>query len=94
MLILKMRLSIRRDVIDDIAHFWTKNWLLRDFFVYIFGRMEHMVLIAVNVVIVAMQMGAILSPVTAAVLLAGQVKLGINCVKLGICLFVCLFVFC
>lgn len=53
-----------------------------------------MVLIAVNVVIVAMQMGAILSPVTAAVLLAGQVKLGINCVKLGICLFVCLFVFC
>lgn len=53
-----------------------------------------MVLIAVNVVIVAMQMGAILSPVTAAVLLAGQVKLGINYIKLGICLFVCLFVFC
>lgn len=94
MLILKMRLSIRRDVIDDIEHFWTKNWLLRDFFVYIFGRMEHMVLIAVNVVIVAMQMGAILSLVTAAVSLAGQVKLGINYVKLGICLFVCLFVFC
>lgn len=94
MLILKMRLSTRRDMIDDIAHFWTKNWLLRDFFVCIFGRMEHMVLIAVNVVIVAMQMGAILSPVTAAVSLAGQVKIGINYIKLGICLFVCLFVFC
>ncbi|XP_010128967.1 PREDICTED: uncharacterized protein LOC104487636, partial [Chlamydotis macqueenii] len=35
-------------------------------------RMEHMVLIAVNVVTVATQMGVILSPVTAAVLRAGQ----------------------
>lgn len=36
--------------------------------------MEHMVLIAVNVVTVATQMGVILSPATAAVLQAGQVK--------------------
>lgn len=45
--------------------------------------MEHMVLIAVNVVTVAMQMGVILSPVTAAVLQAGQVKLVITFVNLG-----------
>lgn len=42
-----------------------------------------MVLIAVNAVTVAMQMGAILSPVTAAVLQAGQVKLAITFVNLG-----------
>lgn len=36
--------------------------------------MEHMVLIAVNAVTVTTQMGAIPSPVTAAALLAGQVK--------------------
>lgn len=42
-----------------------------------------MVLIAVNVVTVAMQMGVILSPVTAAVLQAGQVKLVITFVNLG-----------
>lgn len=41
-----------------------------------------MVLIAVNVVTVAMQMGAILSPVTAAVWQAGQVKLAITFVNL------------
>jgi len=36
--------------------------------------MEHMVLIAVSAVTVTTQMGAIPSPVTAAALLAGQVK--------------------
>lgn len=46
--------------------------------------MEHMVLIAVNVVTVATQMGVILSPVTAAVLRAGQVKLAIPFVNLGV----------
>lgn len=46
--------------------------------------MEHMVLTAVNVVTVAMQMGVILSPVTAAVLQAGQVKLAITFVNLGV----------
>jgi len=45
--------------------------------------MEHTVLIAVNAVTVATQMGAILSPVTAAVLQAGQVKLVITIVNLG-----------
>lgn len=45
-----------------------------------------MVLIAVNVVTVATQMGAILSPVTAAALQAGQVKLAITFVNLwGFC---------
>lgn len=43
-----------------------------------------MVLIAVNVVTVATQMGVILSPVTAAVLRAGQVKLAIPFVNLGV----------
>lgn len=45
-----------------------------------------MVLIAANVVTVATQMGAILSPVTAAALQAGQVKLAITFVNLwGFC---------
>lgn len=69
-----MRLSIKRDMIDDFAHFTAKNLITDFFFIYIFGRMEHMVLIAVNVVTVTTQMGAIPSPVTAAALLAGQVK--------------------
>lgn len=51
-----------------------------------------MVLIAVNVVTVAMQMGVILSPVTAAALQAGQVKLAIIFVNLGgVCCFVVFF---
>lgn len=45
--------------------------------------MEHMVLIAANVVTVATQMGAILWQVTAAALRAGQVKLAITFVNLG-----------
>lgn len=63
-------------MIDDFAHFTAKKLITESlfFFIYIFGRMEHMVLIAVNAVTVTMQMGAIPSPVTAAALLAGQVK--------------------
>lgn len=71
-----------------------KNWLLRVFFfIYIFGRMEHMVLIAVNAVTVTTQMGAIPSPVTAAALLAGQVKWA-TLWNLGLFLFVCFPVYC